>query len=613
MVHDRNTGEKSEATYDKLKETARELRVDIIKMLHASGSGHTGGSLSAIDIITVLYFYKMRHNPSNPKWPERDRFILSKGHAAPALYVALAETGYFPKEDLMTLRQLGSHLQGHPDSKGTPGVEVCTGSLGQGLSMANGIALGLRLAESDSRVYALLGDGELQEGQVWEAAMAGGHYKLDNLCIFIDSNGLQIDGEVSKIINVEPIKEKFLAFGWNVLEIDGNNVEEIIGALDKAETIKGKPTAVVAHTVKGKGVSFFENKASYHGVTPSDEEFPRALECLGEVCEFKKPVVAETSNVSKPATNNMVATRDAYGEALAELGSENESVVVLDADLSGSTKTAVFGKKFPDRFFNMGIAEANMIGTAAGFAADGKIPFASTFAIFATGRAWEQVRQSVAYPKANVKVVATHSGVTVGEDGGSHQSVEDIAIMRAVPNMTVIVPADGTETKKAIKAVAAYNGPVYVRLGRSKVPTIFGDDYSFAIGKGVQLRDGNSLTFVTTGLMTAHALTAADMLEKKGISARVVHIATVKPLDNELIIRAAKETGAIITAEEHSVIGGLGGAVAELLAEHCPVPLKRVGIYDRFGLSGKSEELLKYFKLMPEDLVEAADELMLKK
>jgi len=311
--------------------------------------------------------------------------------------------------------------------------------------------------------------------------------------------------------------------------------------------------------------------------------------------------------------SNMIAPRDAYGEALAELGAENGNVVVLDADLSGSTKTSGFAKKFPERFFNMGIAEANMIGTAAGLAAGGKIPFASTFAIFAVGRAWEQVRQSVAYPKANVKIVATHSGITVGEDGGSHQAVEDIAIMRAVPNMTVIVPADGIETKLAIRAAAAYNGPVYVRLGRNKVPTLFDQDYDFAIGKGCQLREGWDLTFVTTGMMTAQALAAAETLAEQGISARVVHIATIKPLDEELIIAAARETGAIVTAEEHSVVGGLGGAVAELLCDRFPVPLTRVGVQDRFGISGKAEDLIRYFGLLPENLVEAAKEVILKK
>jgi len=309
----------------------------------------------------------------------------------------------------------------------------------------------------------------------------------------------------------------------------------------------------------------------------------------------------------------MIATRDAYGEALAELGAENENIVALDADLSGSTKTGVFAKKFPARFFNMGIAEANMVGTAAGLASVGKIPFLSTFAIFAAGRAWEQIRQSVAYPKANVKIVATHGGVTVGEDGGSHQSVEDIAIMRAIPNMTVLVPADGEETKGAIRAAAAYKGPVYIRLGRNKVANVFPAGHKFEIGKGCQVADGSDLTFITTGLMTAQALIAAEKLKGEGISARVVHIGCIKPLDKELVLAAARETGAIVTAEEHSVVGGLGGAVAEFLSEECPTLMKRVGVYDRFGTSGKAEELLKYFGLNAETLIDEAKEILKRK
>lgn len=310
---------------------------------------------------------------------------------------------------------------------------------------------------------------------------------------------------------------------------------------------------------------------------------------------------------------SMIATRDAYGETLLELGAENKEIVVLDADLSGSTKTGVFAKKFPERFFNMGIAEANMIGTAAGLAAAGKIPFVSTFAIFAAGRAWEQIRQSVAYAKVNVKIVATHGGVTVGEDGGSHQSVEDIAIMRAIPNMTVMVPADGAETRQAIRAAAAYKGPVYIRLGRNKVPTIFDDSYRFSIGKGAELVAGSDLTFVATGLMTEKAIAAAALLKKDGISARVIHLGTIKPLDQELLLKAATETGAVVTAEEHSVVGGLGGAVAEFLAEHHPAPLVRVGINDRFGTSGKAEELLKYFGLTAEELAAAGRKVLARK
>lgn len=311
--------------------------------------------------------------------------------------------------------------------------------------------------------------------------------------------------------------------------------------------------------------------------------------------------------------SEMIATRDAYGKALVELGREDSRIVALDADLSGSTKTGLFAKEFPERFFNAGIAEANMVGMAAGLAAGGMIPFASTFAVFAAGRAFEQVRQSLAYPRMNVKLVATHGGITVGEDGGSHQSVEDLAIMRALPNMTVLCPADGPETAAAIRAVAAYRGPVYVRLGRSKVPTVFTGGCDFVIGKGATLRPGSDLTFVTTGLMTAQALDAARILAEEKISARVIHLGTIKPLDVDLLLTAARETGAIVTAEEHSVIGGLGGAVCETLAEGWPVPVERVGLRDLFGQSGTAEELLVHYGLTPAHLVEAAERVLQRK
>jgi transketolase len=271
----------TEQTVRELEQTARNLRVEILKMLNIARSGHTGGSLSAIDVLTVLYFHAMRHDPSNPAWEDRDRFVLSKGHAAPALYACLAEAGYFSRDDLKTLRRFGSHLQGHPDMNKTPGVEVCTGSLGQGLSQAVGLALAARLQGKSSRIFSLLGDGEVQEGQIWEAAMAAAHYRLDNLCVILDHNGLQIDGEVAKVMNVAPLGPKFLAFNWHVLEVDGHDIQAICRALDDAGQCKERPTMIIARTVKGKGVPFFEHKASYHGVPPSDEELVRALEHLG--------------------------------------------------------------------------------------------------------------------------------------------------------------------------------------------------------------------------------------------------------------------------------------------------------------------------------------------
>ena len=308
-----------------------------------------------------------------------------------------------------------------------------------------------------------------------------------------------------------------------------------------------------------------------------------------------------------------IATRDAYGKALVKLGQINEQVVVLDADLSKSTKTNDFYKAYPDRFFNMGIAEQNLIGAACGLATAGKIPFASSFAMFATGRAFEIIRNSVAYPKLNVKVCATHAGITVGEDGASHESIEDIAIMRSVPNMTVLVPADGVEAEQMILEAARVYGPMYVRLGRSAVPTIFDENYKFEIGKGVVVREGNDATIIACGIMVYEAIKASEELALEGINARVINMSTIKPIDKELIINAARETKAIVTAEEHSIIGGLGSAVSEVISEECPVLVKKVGVKDTFGESGAPNELLKKYGLTAQDIVNSVKEAISKK
>ena len=308
--------------------------------------------------------------------------------------------------------------------------------------------------------------------------------------------------------------------------------------------------------------------------------------------------------------SNKIATREAYGKALVKLGKINDDVVVLDADLSKSTKTNDFLKAYPNRFFNMGIAEQNLVGAACGFATAGKIPFASTFAMFATGRAFEVIRNSACYPKLNVKICATHAGITVGEDGGSHQSVEDISLMRSIPNMTVLVPADGVEAEKMIFAAAEFNGPMYVRLGRSAVPTLFNEDYNFEIGKGVVLKEGNDATIIACGMMVNEAILAADMLKEENINVRVINMSTIKPIDTELIIKAAKETKAIVTAEEHSIIGGLGSAVSEVVCENHPVVVKKVGMNDCFGESGTPNELLAKYGLTAKDIVEKVKEAL---
>jgi transketolase len=309
----------------------------------------------------------------------------------------------------------------------------------------------------------------------------------------------------------------------------------------------------------------------------------------------------------------LLSTRDAYGETLVKLGKENRNIVVLDSDLSASTRTSLFAQEFPDRFFNCGIAEANMIGIAAGLAALGKIPFASSFAIFATGRPWEQIRQSVCYPRMNVKLVASHGGITVGEDGGSHISIEDIGLMRIIPYMTVVVPADAFETERAVEAAASFVGPIFIRLSREKFPVCFDEGCTFRIGKAPRLREGSDLTIISAGLMVSRSLDAAEILSREGIQARVINCSTIKPLDEKEILDAARETGAIVTAEEHSIIGGLGSAISEFLMEREPVPLVRIGIRDVFGVSGKPAQLLEHFGLTGGHIAKAGQELLLRK
>jgi transketolase len=307
---------------------------------------------------------------------------------------------------------------------------------------------------------------------------------------------------------------------------------------------------------------------------------------------------------------DMIATRDAYGDALKELGELNNNIVVLDADLSGSTKTGVFKKSYPDRFINVGIAEQNLIGTAAGLAAAGKVPFASTFAMFASGRAFEIIRNSVCYPNLNVKIAATHAGLTVGEDGATHQALEDISIMRSLPNMVVLNPADAVETKQCIKVAAEHNGPVYIRLGRSKTPVIFDESYKFEIGKAVELKEGSDVTIIATGIMVGKALEASEELSKLGIDARVINISTIKPIDIDIIVKAAKETKGIVTVEEHSIIGGLGSAVAEVVAENHPTKVLRIGTMDKFGESGDGNNLLEKYGLTVENIVKKVKEIL---
>jgi transketolase len=591
---------------------ANRLRRHVIKMTYYAGSGHPGGSLSAADMMAALYFHELRLDPGRPDWPDRDRFILSKGHACPIWYAALAERGYFPVDDLWGLRRADSHLQGHPDMRKTPGVDFTSGPLGSGLAAGVGMALGGRIAGRDYRTYVMLGEGDLQEGATWEAAMCAGHHKLSSLCVLIDYNRSQVDGKSDEIVCLDPLPDKWRACNWAVREINGHALDEILAALAWARGVADQPAVIIAHTIKGWPVSFMLDRHEWHGKAPNREQ---AIAALGELGEVWVPGETGAECRQHPIPNPQSCTlRDAFGAELVKLGEEIPNLVVLDADISSSLKTGAFRQRFPDRHVNFGVAEQEMLLAAAGLATTGLIPLACTYATFAALRGCEQIRSFICYPKLNVKVICSHGGLEVGWDGPTHQGIEDVAIMRALPNMTVVAPADATAVPALLRQIIALDGPAYFRMGRNPVPVIYDAGQKFILGRAITVRPGGDLTIIAAGVMVSLALDAADALAAEGITARVLDMHTIKPLDGEAIRRAAAETGAIVTAEDHTIIGGLGGAVAEYLADpsgggpvgHAAVPLARVGIPDVFGRSGDPAELFPLYGMAARDIVAAA-------
>ncbi len=437
----------------------------------------------------------------------------------------------------------------------------------------------------------------MEEGQVWEAFLSAAKYRLDNLCAVIDVNGLQIDGKTADVMPTEPLDQKLKAFGWHVLSVDGHDLAGLTAAFAQAKTLTGAPTMILAKTIKGKGFPLWRTRLDGMARPPNAEQYQQARQGAGR-CLGGKGGEVRWQRKLRPVP--------LMAKALVELADQEPNLVVLDADLSGSTMTKEFAAAHPDRFFDMGIAEANMVGVAAGLATCGKKPFVNSFAMFAAGRAWEQVRNSVAYPCLNVKVVGSHGGLSVGEDGATHQCIEDLAIMRAIPNMTVLCPCDGYEMREAVRALLAYEGPAYMRLGRLAVETVTDrvEGYQFAIGKGALLRDGQDVTVVAVGMMVQMALQAAEQLAGEGISVRVIDMHTLKPLDTEILLTAARETGCVVTTEEANVIGGLGSAVAEYLSSACPVPVVRHGVADEFGRSGAAQKVLEAYSLTTEGIVD---------
>jgi transketolase len=647
---------------------AREMRAYNMVAIAAAGSGHTGGTLSIMDIAAALYLKKIRHDPQNPNWEERDRVFWSVGHKAPALYVALGEAGYFPIEEVVKLRKLWSGFEGHPNRLRLPGIELSAGSLGQGLGVAVGCALNAKLEGKTYRVFCINGDGELDEGSVWESIMCAAHYKLDNLVCIVDRNGLQIDGPTKEVMGLESLVEKWQAFGWNTIEIDGHNIKEILEALNEAEKVKGKPTVIIAKTTKGKGVSYAEDVVGYHGIAPKDgrsgkESLDRALEDIGDssftkekvdkllkiAADYQKKVNKKIEasmpqftkdywwNADDTMKVTMEATRNGFGRALERL-STDERVIALGADITGSIRMDRFYAEHPERkkrFFSIGIAEANMTLVASGLAREGKIPFIGSYGVFVTGRNWDQLRTTVCYNNFNVKVADAHGGISVGQDGATHQALEEITNICYLPNMHMVIPCDAIETEKATEAIAFVKGPGVIRYAREATPLVSSKNtpYQFGITNIIRYRgekknfieafeiklsadyqsEGEDLSIIACGPMVAEAMRAAYILkEEYGIETRVLNVHTVKPIDEKAILKAAKETGIIITAEEHQV-GGFGNIVAGVIARKkrydAPLLMDMVGVEDRFGETGAPWELMKIFGLTAEHITKRAKEL----
>jgi transketolase len=595
-----------ETDIELLKGIANQLRIHSIEATTAAGSGHPTSCCSAADIVSALFFGHMKYDAKNPHFYNNDRFILSKGHAAPLLYAAWAENGFVPIPELLTLRQFTSELEGHPTPR-LAFADVATGSLGQGLGVGVGIALAARLDSLDYNTYVLLGDGEIAEGAVWEAASLAGVNKLNNLIAIVDANRLGQSEATAFGHHIEVYRDRFESFGWRVEDVDGHDIEELLEVLSGVG-LDDKPLAIIAKTYKGAGISFVQDKEGWHGKPLNKEESiravaelqPSAKSGLGVVIPAPTQLPAPKNDVpaSYPAISyklgDSIATREAYGTALARIGEADLRVVAIDGDTKNSTFADKFFKKFPERSTEAYIAEQNMVGVATGFGARGKVPFASTFATFFT-RAYDQIRVA-GISQANIKLVGSHVGVSIGEDGPSQMALEDLAMMRAIVGSTVLYPSDAVSTEKLLEQMALIKGVCFLRTSRPKTPVIYGNDEQFPVGGAKVLRQaaGDKVTIVSAGVTLFEALKAADSLKKDGINVTVIDAYSIKPLGKKEILAAAQKTNnTVITVEDHYAEGGLGDAVAgELSVEGIKVHKLAVNGIPR---SGKAEELLAHF------------------
>ena len=609
---------------DNLPQISKLLRYYCLVSTSAAGSGHLTSSLSSVELMSALYFGGfLKYDLENPDYSNNDRVIFSKGHASPLFYALYAAAGKLTEAELKTLRQIDSPLEGHP-SVSFPYTEVATGSLGQGLSVGVGMALNAKyLDKLPYKTYVLLGDSEMAEGQVWEAMQLAAYYKLDNLIGIIDVNRLGQRGETIHGHDVNEYAYKARAFGWETIVVDGHSLAEITKTYQKAEQVKDTPIMIVAKTIKGKGVSFLEDQDNWHGKALDQDKLQQALVELGDIdvslkgeISFPKKLKSKNRLIPKidlgkfliKPPKKQFATRKAYGNAITKLGSKNQQIIVLDAEMSNSTFADIFSTAFPKRFFEMFIAEQNMVSAAVGFARMGKIPFISTFGSFLT-RAFDQIRMAQ-YSYANLKFVGSHVGVSIGQDGPSQMGLEDIAMFRSIRESVVLYPGDAIATEKLVSVMAEHHGISYLRITRMETPIIYDQGEEFEIGGSKTIFESKKdlVTIVAAGVTLHESMKAYKQLRKNKMNIRLIDLYCIKPLDIKTLEKAAQETNALITVEDHYEAGGIGEAVKSALVNQS-TPIHSLFV-DQQPSSGQPEELLAREKIDAAAIVEKVQSLL---
>lgn len=605
-----------------LEQLSRAIRYWILQSTTEAGSGHPSSALSAVELMTALIFGGYFHyDLENPGYANNDRLIFSKGHASPLFYAIWVAAGGIPESDMKSYRQFGSVLEGHPTTR-FKYTEAATGSLGQGLSIGLGMALNAKyLDELPYHTYVLLGDGEMAEGSQWEAIQLAAHYRTSNLTAILDVNRLGQTGETMYGHDLEAYEKRFKAFNWHAHVVeDGHDIGQIQQALDSIKSEKERPGIIIARTIKGKGVSLIENKYDWHGKALSDDQHKQALNNIGEVdasvrgrillpeqIEISFSRMQDAPDLDYKISES-VATRVAYGKGLRRIARACPDIVVLDGEVSNSTYAKEFKEECPERFFEMFIAEQNMVGTALGLSIRGKVPFVSTFAAFFS-RAFDQIRMCP-YSEGNIKFAGSHAGVSIGEDGASQMGLEDIALFRTIPDCLVFYPADAVSTERILERMANHRGLSYIRLTRSATPVIYPPHEEFTAGgsKTLHKSSDDDVTIISAGITLHEALKAYGELQKTGIKARIIDLYSVKPLDQQTIKTAADETSVIVTVEDHYPEGGIGEAVCSVLTGHS-TPVYSIAVRKR-PLSGPGPEQLKYQQIDADGIKRTVEQLL---